>query len=1177
MSKENYAKIPITDFISEKKQKRILDIIQKSDDVDMNYDRIEMILSDDFELKDLGTNRVVFVHKKKKYKHLIFKVAGDSHGIEANYREFYNGDLDKSLTYSYSISTNGVFVVQEKVERMTSAMMKENKKAVRKMLDKLSKKILLVDCKLSNFKNFGIRKNGDVCLLDHGDTIPLPKYQGNEIVNIEEESFVSLRCKKPSELSTSLKKSKPCGGKLKYSKDYDHFVCEKCGNMSSINSAYREFYGDVVSNTKTSKNPKLNLSKDFDPDEWKREIKEYCIETMSHVNKENKKEKGESKMAKTKVINGEQCIEIKGFYLPEPKNPIMSTMLTAVKLGKSKPRTYLEKFDYDPEKYKVMKSDHTPTENPNKIKKRESAEVSEYDIILEKTKNDIIEYGLSKNQGQTMIPYTECAVIAPDADFSSMNFIKHLRAKIGSDKRTVGCVFNENGFSIRYKGLFDPEANNEEVTIPVQEVKYVEEYAEKTGATVVKDYESIDGDDDNKIIISSENLNVVTFNGVECAVVHKYCIPLYIVETCENNDGNYEFPASKSKIKALLKQYNLQPKKFKLVEDNMDDEPIELANDEGKDYPEIYSEQEEYDADVEENNLINSLQNNGTLYDGSEDDDELNDNEEELVEQAQLMNEMDTAIDEHENKIKRFYGFVSTIFVPNLLHSYAPEYANAHPESVDAKNFVYIPIEDVMRELFIPLSTFGDVEIMDPREYFDGIYRNDGNNKTVSFSGMSMSQIDSFYSLINKFASNIAMDYNKRAIGIFIERNEPIDDSNTLEAEYNAAKSSFNRWQAAESGLAISKCCLPFNTLIPEIVSGDLIPDDHQFTTSLNMESFNETLTELIDSLDEFFEEFYDAHDDNDIETVISYSDNEISRTASNTILGWYIDLKRYARETDYDNFITIFNMNNLTTIKGIVDIIRSHDLDEDMDSTAIYSVYDSENYKMFFEEIKVAEYNGLGKDDEIINDDSVDDEIVDESDDHKIEYETTASPYETMTSHKDSIKNINLYTEDNNINNKDDSEDESENIDKEDDGIVERILEAIVGLKETIAKNNELIQSQDSNISYLFDNVTEAMKEIKGAISEVKENTTPVELNEELIGEIAPIEQELKYEVKSARDGEKMIFIDINDIRNKTIVVTEGDKSIVTNLDKLVESAIQQDPNSDLSEIVTCKAVKLN
>ena len=55
------------------------------------------------------------------------------------------------------------------------------------MLAHLSKKILLVDCKMSNFKNFGIRDNGEVCLLDHGDTVPLKKCQDENIVNIDEE------------------------------------------------------------------------------------------------------------------------------------------------------------------------------------------------------------------------------------------------------------------------------------------------------------------------------------------------------------------------------------------------------------------------------------------------------------------------------------------------------------------------------------------------------------------------------------------------------------------------------------------------------------------------------------------------------------------------------------------------------------------------------------------------------------------------------------------------------------------------------------------------------------------------------------------------------------------------------------------------------------------------------
>lgn len=376
MKKEKYKKIPISEFISDKKLVKIKKIIDTSESVDVAYDRIELLLNDDFIVNGLGTNRLVLLHKKNKFKDLIFKVAGDSHGIEANYREFYNGDLDKSLTFSYSISDDGLFIVQERVKVFDSKMMNEKKKEVRKMLHNLSNKILLVDCKLSNFKNFGIRKNGDIVLLDHGDTVPLPNSQKSNIVNLDEESNVSLKCKKFKDASEKISKLKPCGGKLEYSKDYDYLICKKCGAVMSVNDAYKEFYGD--------KNAKINIHNDFitslnfDPDKWSKTIKEYAKDTMSSVNKKNNKKEGEIKM-KEKVIEDKKCTQLKGYWVPETvlNNPAYSMLINSVKLNKIKPKDFIKSIGLNPSTYAVRIEDHTPNKDRHEWKEQLPIAVNE--------------------------------------------------------------------------------------------------------------------------------------------------------------------------------------------------------------------------------------------------------------------------------------------------------------------------------------------------------------------------------------------------------------------------------------------------------------------------------------------------------------------------------------------------------------------------------------------------------------------------------------------------------------------------------------------------------------------------------------------------------------------------------------------------------------------------------
>lgn len=381
MKKNKYKKVPISEFISDKKLSKIKKIIDTSECVEVAYDRIETLLCDNYKVLGLGTNRLILVCKKDKYKDLVFKVAGDSHGIEANYREFYNGDLDKSLTFSYSISDDGLFVVQERVKVLDSKSMDKYKKDVRKMLKHLSNKLLLVDCKMSNFRNFGIGKNGDIVLLDHGDTVPLPKSQTSNIVNIDEESNVSLRCKKFKDASDKTSKLKPCGGKLEYSKNFEYLKCSRCGAIMSVNDAYKEFYGD--------KNARIDVHSDFidglnfDPDEWSKQIKAYAKDTMSSVNKNNINNEGECKM-KEKMINGKKCTQMKGYWVPDEifTNPMYAMLVNSVRLNKTKPKDFITQLGLDPNEYAVRIEDHTPNKNRAEWKERIGVAVNEVLAIM---------------------------------------------------------------------------------------------------------------------------------------------------------------------------------------------------------------------------------------------------------------------------------------------------------------------------------------------------------------------------------------------------------------------------------------------------------------------------------------------------------------------------------------------------------------------------------------------------------------------------------------------------------------------------------------------------------------------------------------------------------------------------------------------------------------------------
>lgn len=630
-------KIPVTKFVSDKTLNKIKFILDNSDNIETNYERIEDLLEDDFDVIDLGTNRIVFKSKKKKYEDLIFKVAGDEHGIEANYREFYNGDLDKHLTFSYSISKNGVFIVQERVQRMYEKDMKKRKDDVKKMLKSLSKKILLVDCRLSNFKNFGIRKNGDVCLLDHGDTVPLPKYQGQNIVNADEESCVSLRCKKMKN-ALNTKNLEPCGGKLEYDDSFSYFICKKCGQTSSINDAYREFYGDARQSGAVKST--LIVEKGFDPDEWKKHIREYCISTMGRV-ADNKNNNNEGEIAmKTTTINNKTCREIKGYFIPEP-TMLQKMKYNSMKIGEVSPKEYLEYIGENPEDYKatnVNEKDIIVTETP----KKENNMNKKLDMNkLEEVQNYIINHALEIGNYNTYFDTDELSKRFPGYPVKDEIFMGTIRKNLAAMDETCGVKYfkdddgNVTQLSVRiisrcqHKNTINKEEDNfKEVSVDdfdIPEIvnesndindfedndesnsnlsydeedisdsesedsedeyedKYVRDYASSHNSTIVNDIED-SGEYPGKTLSFTQSdidSSLEEFEGNDCVVIKKYFVPMDIIQEYYNDEtGTYDIP---KKIKNVLKAHNLSPKKYKVGEPEIESNNVSAIEETTNDY-----------------------------------------------------------------------------------------------------------------------------------------------------------------------------------------------------------------------------------------------------------------------------------------------------------------------------------------------------------------------------------------------------------------------------------------------------------------------------------------------------------------------------------------------------------------------------------------------------------------
>ena len=1121
MGKDKFKKIPISEFISDKKLSKIKSIIEKSDDVETNYDRIEMLLDDDYDVKDLGTNRLVLIHKKNKYKNLIFKVAGDSHGIEANYREFYNGDLDKRLTFSYSISKDGTFIVQERVKPMTRDLMKKHKKEVREMLTKLSKKLLLVDCKIENFKNFGIRENGDMCLLDHGDTVPLPNYQGNDIVNVNEESFVSLKCKKPEEMSTSKKNLKPCGGKLKYSKNFDYLICEKCSGICTVNDAYREFYGDKSVKIKGSIG--LDLDDSFDPDEWKAHIQKYCIETMSHADN-NLNNEGEENAMKTKTIENKNCVQVKGFWLPEPTGEFAEygAMYTAVKMGTTKPQKYLEKLGLNIDDYKVYPSEHTPSE---KNKKRDNVDcrtkinvehnIDEYGFDLLAVRDKIVEKIISIGKYQTQISYFECVKLAPEVDFSNIRNIQIIREAISSDKRTAGCIYNEEGFSVRLNNkyitsqddnkvdatkitidkvteIFEEETtvldNNQDIkpmtsgyvhvvnvddeediedcdfitTSSSDNVDYIDsddfarEYAACKNTTVVEDCDKYE-DTRPKLVFSYDDLeeNTIDYNGVKCVVINKYAVPVDIIYRYSNEEGFYELPSTK--MKSLLKANGLHPKKYKVT----NSESVEETDSES---------------------IIDSCTSKSEISNISESNETVS----AVYSPGEYTSDNITFISEFEE--------------------FASIYAKEHIDNIDKFGTIEIPASEIIVNCL--LNHVDNGEIVPIVSNVCDIEYDEEGNISVSISYDNLSTLYKMICIAKGSGVDISCNYMNMCIGVILETYKP--KCETDEQKYSEFIESTIKRCTVDNVLDLTTESIPIIHLNPLTYFNE--------DTSDPISNKHEAFNVAIETLDEVFSKFYSEFDDTFLTPHNNPEPTEIELMTMD-IVNAYKSLKKdiFTSCKELDAFYDFLRKPRTFSTISTVALLMADVLEK-------YS--DDDDNMGLCEDVS----NRLDVFMNYINPDSTSMNISHDLDCNE-EY-----------------SDVNSYSTDNNTNNNEEIATYSEdNIDDEEDEILnQQILNAILELTKAVNSNNEIMSKQNELMSLKFNSLDEK-------IDAVTEIVSPKYIPE-VMQESVVCETNISEKVHNSNDD--IVMLSETDLDKKIIAVNINNTTVCFDILDLAKKA---------------------
>ena len=183
-------------------------------DIDDNNEKVNIIkeiVGDDFMELGPGTNRLGLLGPDG-YCH---KIALDRRGIVDNITELKRSpELEWVSPHVYE--SNGVILVAENVELMSKEDFRANRDSILAICEQLARSYIFTDIGYAekNFCNWGIRKNGDLVVLDIGYLIPR---LGNE---------EAMRCP-------------VCGKELGYNSLYTHFVCHHCQTNFSFIDIYR--------------------------------------------------------------------------------------------------------------------------------------------------------------------------------------------------------------------------------------------------------------------------------------------------------------------------------------------------------------------------------------------------------------------------------------------------------------------------------------------------------------------------------------------------------------------------------------------------------------------------------------------------------------------------------------------------------------------------------------------------------------------------------------------------------------------------------------------------------------------------------------------------------------------------------------------------------------------------
>lgn len=203
-----------------------------------------------------GSNIITFYHEDDPS--VVFKVAADSYGELDNLNDGYIHEIFPETSAVFAVEENGLFSVQErkfsfhKRDALSISYEDDMRKFVKKVL---RMGWIAVDISPKCFKNYGIDRDGSLCVVDMSDCYPVPEYAVDRIFRCPNNRMV----KKGGKIKTVR-----CGGSVSYDKDFRFLTCADCGE-TTINPMSLRIN---ISKGKEKKQMGVAVSTGFDSDDY---------------------------------------------------------------------------------------------------------------------------------------------------------------------------------------------------------------------------------------------------------------------------------------------------------------------------------------------------------------------------------------------------------------------------------------------------------------------------------------------------------------------------------------------------------------------------------------------------------------------------------------------------------------------------------------------------------------------------------------------------------------------------------------------------------------------------------------------------------------------------------------------------------------------------------------------